>query len=69
MVQIKNVGWKNKSNPISLIKAILFLDKRLIKAKKLGQNFLTDKNIINKIQNITRDIKMQRYFRNWTWNW
>ena len=41
---------KNLSNPLSLIKAIKFLDKKLIKAKKsLGQNFLIDKNILEKI--------------------
>ena len=48
---------KNLSNPLSLIKSIKFLDKKVIKAKKsLGQNFLIDKNIINKIVN-TIDIK------------
>ena len=41
---------KNQSNPTSLIECLNFLDKKLIKAKKsLGQNFLIDKNIIDKI--------------------
>ena len=41
---------KNLSNPLSLIKAIKFLDTKVILAKKsLGQNFLIDFNIIKKI--------------------
>ena len=39
---------KNLSDPL-IIKAITFLENKLIKAKKsLGQNFLVDKNILNK---------------------
>ena len=43
---------KNLSNPLSLIQAIKFLEKHWLKPKSLGQNFLTDKNILNKIVNI-----------------
>ena len=45
---------KNLSNPQSLFNAIKFFKYKLIKAKKsLGQNFLIDKNIIDKITNTT----------------
>ena len=38
------------ANPKSLIQAINFLKNKMLKLKKsLGQNFLTDKNIIKKI--------------------
>ena len=43
---------KNKSNPKSLIKTLEFAKKNKVNLKpkkKLGQNFLIDKNIIKKI--------------------
>ena len=44
---------KNKSNPLSLINSLNFLDKKWLKQKKsLGQNFLIDDNILKKITNI-----------------
>ena len=49
----KKMIGKNLSNPLSLTQSIKFLDKKVIKAKKsLGQNFLIDKNIIDKITDI-----------------
>ena len=38
----------------------------MLKFKKLGQNFLTDKNIIKKIVNL-ENIFNEKYFRNRTW--
>ena len=44
-----------KANPLSLIKCIYFVKRSTLKAKKsLAQNFLFDKNIINKILNTVR---------------
>ena len=46
---------KNKSNPLSLVKALTFLDsKKWSKQKSLGQNFLVDENILNKIVSIVK---------------
>ena len=44
---------KNKSNPTSLISAINFLQisEKEERKKSLGQNFLIDKNILEKIVN------------------
>ena len=43
---------KNISSPISLKRSLEFLDKMIRAKKSLGQNFLVDQNIINKIVNI-----------------
>ena len=47
---IKMIG-KNKSSPLSLIRALNFWIKIDKPKKSLGQNFLVDKNIIEKIVN------------------
>ena len=61
---------KNISNPDSLREAIKFLDYKvtIIAKKSLGQNFLIDKNIIEKIIQITK-IHKKKYFRNWSRHW
>ena len=46
---------KNKSNPLSLVKALTFWTQRSDQSKKsLGQNFLVDENILNKIVSIVK---------------
>ena len=40
---------KNKSNPLSLMRAISFLDKIDKSKKSLGQNFLVDDKILSQI--------------------
>ena len=52
----KKMVGKNISSPISLIKALKFWIKIDYSKKSLGQNFLIDRNIINKILN-TVDIE------------
>ena len=62
---------KNKSDPSSFFYAMKFIRKIkiIMKPKKsLGQNFLNDEKILNKIVDNGNISKKDDYFRNWTWN-
>ena len=56
------MAGKNISNPDSLIYAIKFFEKNEILQKSLGQNFLIDKNILNKIINVAQ-LKINLYLK------
>ena len=54
MVQRIDLIGQNKANSLSLLRCIKFINKKIMQyaKKSLGQNFLIDLNVLNKIVNI-----------------